>query len=131
WLDVPCDILVPAALEDVINAGNADKVKASLIVEAANIPVTSEADKILEKKGIDVAVDFVSNMGGIRIYEALVFGIVGPIPEDIVKDTETIIRRSTRKMFERALKTGKTQREVARELYEPDTFDTPDNAYSY
>lgn len=126
WLDVDCDILVPAALEDVINKDNADKVKASLIVEAANIPVTAEADAILAKKGVDVAVDFVANMGGIRIYEALVFGIVGPVPEDIVKDTETIIRRSTRRMFEEAKKQGKTQRQVAREIYAPDVFDTPD-----
>lgn len=131
WLDVPCDILVPAALEDVINRDNARKVKASLIVEAANIPVTAEADKILAEMGVDIAVDFVTNMGGIRIYEALVFGIVGPVPEDIVRDTEQIIRRSTRRMFERAKQTGKTTREVARELYEPDTFDTPDNAYTY
>ena len=131
WLDVPCDILVPAALQDVINKDNVDKVKASMIVEAANIPITAEADEVLKQKGIDVVVDFVANMGGIRIYEALVFGIVEPIPEDIVKDTETIIRRSTRKMFEKAKETGRYTRDVAREIYEPDTFDTPDNAYNY
>ena len=54
WLDVDCDILVPAALEDVININNVNKVKASLIVEAANIPVTAEADAVLREKGIDV-----------------------------------------------------------------------------
>lgn len=126
WLDVDCDILVPAALEDVINKNNADKVKASMIVEAANIPVTAEADEILASKGVDICVDFVSNMGGIRIYEALVFGIVGPVPEDIVKDTETIIRRATQRVFEEAKRQGKTQRQVAREIYAPDVFDTPD-----
>lgn len=126
WLDVPCDILVPAALEDVINAGNANKVQASLIVEAANIPVTEEADAILAKKGVDICVDFVANMGGIRIYEALVFGIVGPVPEDIVRDTEDIIRRQTRRMFEEAKRQGKTTREVARALFAPDKSDTPD-----
>lgn len=126
WLDIDCDILVPAALEDVIRADNADQVKASLVVEAANIPTTAEADEILRRRGIDIAVDFVSNMGGIRIYEALVFGIVGPVPEDIVRDTETIIRRATRRVFEEAKRQGKSQREVARELFEPDVFDTPD-----
>ena len=60
-----CDILIPAALEDVINKDNADKIKASLLVEAANIPTTPEADEILRKKGVDVAVDFITNMGGI------------------------------------------------------------------
>ena len=127
WLDVDCDILVPAALEDVINKDTAPRVKAGMIVEAANIPTTAEADEILAEKGVDICVDFVSNLGGIRIYEALVFGIVGPVPQDIVDDTERVIRKNTRLVFEEAKKTGKTQREVARELFAPDVFDTPDN----
>ena len=57
WISADCDILIPAALEDVINKDNADKIKASLLVEAANIPTTPEADEILQKKGVDVAVD--------------------------------------------------------------------------
>lgn len=126
WLDVECDILVPAALEDVINKDNADQVKASLIVEAANIPVTAEADEILAKKGVDIAVDFVANLGGIRIYEVAVFGLVPCEPEAIVNDTETIIRKNTRLIFEKAKAEGKTTRQVARELFAPDTFDTPD-----
>lgn len=127
WLDVDCDILVPAALEDVINKDNAYKVKASLIVEAANIPITEEADKTLAQNGVDICVDFVANLGGIRIYEALVFGIVDADPKAIVDDTERIIRKNTRLIFEQAEKSGKTQREVARELFAPDVFDTPDN----
>ena len=97
WLEMECDILIPAALEDVINKDNADKVKASLLVEAANIPTTPEADEILKKNNVDVAVDFISNMGGIRIYEAVIFRIVkieNMNDEDaaaaIVKDTKTL-----------------------------------------
>jgi glutamate dehydrogenase (NAD(P)+) len=127
WLDVDCDILVPAALEDVINMDNVEDVKASLIVEAANIPITAEAEKVLVEKGVDICVDFIANMGGIRIYEALVFGIVGPVPEDIVNDTEVIIRKQTKKIFEEAIARGKSHRQVARELFAPDVFDTPDN----
>ncbi|MCP4120120.1 MAG: Glu/Leu/Phe/Val dehydrogenase, partial [Desulfobacteraceae bacterium] len=127
WLDVECDILVPAALEDVINKDNAHKVKASLICEAANIPVTPEADEILAGKGVDIAVDFIDNMGGIRIYEALVFGIIEPVPEDIVNDTTSIIRKQMKRVFEKAKAEGKTQRQAARELFAPDVFDTPDN----
>ncbi|MCF8011097.1 MAG: Glu/Leu/Phe/Val dehydrogenase [Clostridiales bacterium] len=126
WLDVDCDILVPAALEDVINKDNAHDVKASLIVEAANIPVTPEADEILAEKGVDTCVDFIANIGGIRIYEALVFGIVDKIPQDIVDDTNSLIRKNTRLLFEEAIKQGKTQRQVAMEIFSPDTFDTPD-----
>lgn len=126
WLDVPCDVLVPAALEDVIHKENAHKVKASLIVEAANIPVTEEADKILEEKKVDICVDFVANLGGVRIYEALVFGIVGKNPQEIVDDTVNLARKNTRLVFEKAEKTGKSHRLVAREIFSPNVFDTPD-----
>jgi glutamate dehydrogenase (NAD(P)+) len=126
WLDVDCDILVPAALEDVINKDNADKVKASLIVEAANIPITHEADKILAQKGIDVCVDFITNMGGIRIYEVVVFGLVKPEPNLIAEDTMSIIRRQTRRVFEEAIRGGKTTRQVARALFAPQKSTYPD-----
>lgn len=126
WLDVECDILVPGALEDVINKSNAHDVKAKLIVEAANIPVTAEADEILKEKGVKIAVDFVTNLGGIRIYDAAVFGLVPCEPELIVADTEALVRKNTRIVFEKADKEGKTNREVARELFAPDVFDTPD-----
>ncbi len=125
-LEAECDILMPAALEDVIHKGNADRIKASLIVEAANIPTTPEADEILKKKGIDVAVDFISNMGGIRIYEALIFQGCDTAPEAIVKDTEEIIRRQTRLLFEKAKETGRYTRDIALELFLPDKSDTPD-----
>ena len=126
WLEMNCDILMPAALEDVINKDNAHQVKASLIVEAANIPTTPEADEILRKKGVDIAVDFVSNLGGIRIYEVVIFGICDKVPQEIVDDTETIIRKNTRKVFETAKESGKFTRDVARELFAPDPSDTPD-----
>lgn len=126
WLDVDCDILVPAALEDVINKNNAHKVKARLIVEAANIPVTAEADEILAGMNVDICVDFVTNLGGIRIYDVAVFGLVPCIPEAIVQDTQSLIRKNTRIVFEKAAAEKKTTRQVARELFVPDTFDTPD-----
>lgn len=126
WLSSECDILIPAALEDVINKDNAASVKASLIVEAANIPTTTEADKILLGKGVDVAVDFVSNLGGIRIYEAVIFGLCDKSPKDIVDDTERIIRKNTRRVFEEAKATGEFTRDVAKRLFEPDKSDTPD-----
>lgn len=126
WLDVDCDILVPAALEDVINRDNVHKVKASLIVEAANIPVTPEADEVLRAKGVDICVDFVTNLGGIRIYEVVVFGLVKPEPAAIVKDTQDIIRRQTKRVFEEAQKSGRSQRDVAREIFAPAKSDFPD-----
>lgn len=133
WLEMECDILIPAALEDVINKDNADKVKAKLIVEAANIPTTSEADKILRDKGVDIAVDFIANMGGIRIYEAVIFRIVKievmndeEAAKAIVDDTVNLIRKQTRVVFEEAQKTGEFTRDVAKRLFVPEKSDTPD-----
>lgn len=126
WIEMDCDILMPAALEDVINQENAQKIKASLLVEAANIPTKPEADEVLKAKGIDVAVDFISNMGGIRIYEALIFQGCSTDPAAIVKDTEDIIRKQTRMVFEKAKATGAFTRDVAKELFTPEKSDTPD-----
>ena len=64
-LELDCDILVPAALGEVINDGNADAVKARVLVEAANHPTTPEADKILQDKGVRVIADILANAGGV------------------------------------------------------------------
>ncbi len=66
-LELPVDILVPAALENQINAGNADKIQAKLIVEGANGPTTVEADEILAKKGITLVPDILANAGGVAV----------------------------------------------------------------
>jgi len=64
-LELPVDILVPAALENVITHENADKIKASIILELANGPTTLEGDMILNKKGVIVIPDILANSGGV------------------------------------------------------------------
>ncbi len=64
-LDV--DVLIPAALENVINEANADNIKAKYIFEAANGPITSAADQVLEAKGIYVFPDILANAGGVTV----------------------------------------------------------------
>ncbi|WP_299895907.1 Glu/Leu/Phe/Val dehydrogenase [uncultured Ruegeria sp.] len=66
-LEAECDILIPAALEAVINLSNADRIKAPLIIEAANGPVTAGADEVLRKKGTIIIPDMYANAGGVTV----------------------------------------------------------------
>jgi glutamate dehydrogenase/leucine dehydrogenase len=66
-LTLPCDILIPAALESQIRGDNAAKVRARFIVEAANGPTTPAADAILFKRGIPVLPDILANAGGVTV----------------------------------------------------------------
>jgi glutamate dehydrogenase (NAD(P)+) len=62
-----CDILIPAAIENQITSKNADKIKAGIVVEAANGPTTALADDVLEAKGIYVVPDILANAGGVTV----------------------------------------------------------------
>lgn len=66
-VEVECDVLVPAATENVITAKNAKNVKAKIIVEGANGPTTADADAILDDKGVLVCPDILANAGGVTV----------------------------------------------------------------
>jgi glutamate dehydrogenase (NAD(P)+) len=66
-LEMDCDILIPAAMESQINAGNAMNIQARLVIEAANGPVTYEADEILRRRGIVILPDVFINAGGVTV----------------------------------------------------------------
>ncbi|MDO4475164.1 MAG: Glu/Leu/Phe/Val dehydrogenase [Lachnospiraceae bacterium] len=66
-LTYPCDVLIPAALENQITADNAERIQAKVIIEAANGPTTVEADEILNRRGIVVVPDILANAGGVVV----------------------------------------------------------------
>ncbi len=93
-LELDVDILIPAALEEVITGDNADKIKAKIIVELANGPVTPEADEILHNKNILFLPDFLANAGGVTVsYFEWVQNITG-----LYWDEEEVYSRLDKKM---------------------------------
>ncbi len=66
-LELPCDVLVPAALENQLTIRNAGRIKARVVVEAANGPTTPEAEQILNERGIVVVPDILANAGGVTV----------------------------------------------------------------
>ena len=119
WLDIDCDILIPAALEDVVNAGNVARVKASLVVEAANIPTTAEADLVFQEKSVALVPDFIANVGAIRFFHACRNCKIDFTAEAAVRDIEANVRQNVGIIFDQKKLTGQYERTIALKEFEP------------
>lgn len=110
---LPVDILIPASVTDVINEKNKNKIKAKIIVEAGNIPMSEEIEKELFKKGILIVPDFVANSGGVICSYAEYRGYH---PRKMFDMVERKIKRNTKLVLEEALKKKRNPREIALEI---------------
>lgn len=108
--ELPVDILVPAALPDVINKNNVNRVKAKIVIEAANIPTTPEMEVILHKRGILVVPDFVANAGGVISSYAEYRGYN---PKQMFKLVKSKINKSVDSVLKKAKKGGIKPRDAA------------------
>ncbi len=115
-LGLECDILIPAAIQSVIHHQNADRIRAGIIVEAANHPVTPVADRILKERGVILLPDILVNAGGVVVsYFEWAQNIQqfrwdeGRVNEELFK----VMSKATRQVYEMAQREGVSIREAA------------------
>lgn len=112
-IDIDCDIWIPAARPDVLKEGNVHRLRAKLVVEGANIPITHGAEKYLHEKGILCVPDFIANAGGV-ICAAMEYE--GASECAALQVIEAKVRTNTRLMLKESASKGILPREAAMDL---------------
>ena len=112
-IDIECDIWIPAARPDVINEDNVQRLRARLVIEAANIPVTHGAEKYLHDKGVLCVPDFIANAGGV-ICAAMEYQ--GACQEAAFQSIMEKVRLNTEEVLDDARERGILPRDAAVEL---------------
>jgi len=110
---LPVDILIPASVTDVINSSNKGKIRAKIIVEAGNIPMSEEIEDELFKKGIMIVPDIVANSGGVI---SSYFEYIGHNPTEMFEEVGKKINRNVKMILKKSMETGRNPREVAIEI---------------
>ncbi|UCD93043.1 MAG: Glu/Leu/Phe/Val dehydrogenase [Methanobacteriota archaeon] len=99
WLTPKTDILIPAAIPDAIDNSNMRRVKASLIVEGANIPASYEIEEKLHKKGVFVVPDFIANAGLVCGFGLIVTGTTVGDKREVFHETGNRIRKAVKSVY--------------------------------
>jgi glutamate dehydrogenase (NAD(P)+) len=113
WLDVPCDLLVPAAMSYVIGPADADRIRARVVVEGANMPTLPEAEAALRDRGIPVVPDFLANVMTNAWWWWIVFGDIDPTEESSFAKIDSVMHRLVTRVADAAEATGSTLRDCA------------------
>ncbi len=109
-LEVPCDVLVPAARPDCLHADNAPRIQTRLILQGANIPATPEAEAVLHERGVVNVPDFIANAGGVICAAVEYHGGSQAGAFDAIAER---IKRNTAEVLERGAVEGLPLREAA------------------
>lgn len=113
WLDLDCDVLVPAATSYCIDADNHERVRARFVVEAANMPVTPEAERALTERGTTIVPDFIANSGTNAWWWWVLFGDIDGSAEQSFAKLDARMRSLTTEMFDVAQRDGVSPRAAA------------------
>ncbi|WP_445184918.1 Glu/Leu/Phe/Val family dehydrogenase [Pseudonocardia sp. Cha107L01] len=118
-LVLDCDVLIPAAIQDVIDAAVAARIRASLVVEGANLPTSPEARTVLARRGVTVVPDFIANAGGVVAAAFAMdarYSAFRPDPAAIFEAVSSRLRQNTDTVLAHAESTGVTTHEAALDI---------------
>ena len=116
FLGLPCDILVPAAIQRVVHRQNADSIKAMVIAKGANHPLTPEADMVLYERGVTILPDILVNAGGVAVsYFEWAQNIqqFRWTEERVNEELKSLMSGATRRVVDKAAEDGTSLREAA------------------
>ncbi len=116
WLSVEAEVLVPAAVSYAITADNCDQVNARLIAEAANVPVTAEAERRLLDRGVAVIPDFIANAGAVGWAWWTLFGDISADPQDAFDKLSGEMRSVVGELMEAWASGEGSPRQVAKKI---------------
>ncbi|WP_431026696.1 Glu/Leu/Phe/Val family dehydrogenase [Lysinibacillus sp. LZ02] len=116
FVNANVDILIPAAIADVINDKNVDEIKAKFIVEGANLPVTNDAEEKLRERDVKVVPDFIANSGGAGLFVAVLTEKSDGTPTSIFEFLENTLSNTVEKIIKIADSNKSSIREAAKYL---------------